>query len=147
LILPDVNILVYAHRADEDPTGWFRDALERMTGGPAPFALSVLVAVAFVRLVTFKKAFPDPTPLPLALAAIDDLASSPRCRWVAPGPAHWRIVSDLCRSANATGKLVADAQHAAVAIEHGCTLATRDADFARFAAHGLAWQHLVPPAR
>jgi predicted nucleic acid-binding protein len=35
--------------------------------------------------------------------------------------------------------LVADAQHAAVAVEHGCTLVTTDADFDRFP--GLRWRH------
>jgi predicted nucleic acid-binding protein len=52
-------------------------------------------------------------------------------------------VAQLCRSAGAIGKMVADAQHAALAIAEGCTWATRDGDFARFAAHGLRWMHLV----
>lgn len=144
MILPDVNVLVYAHRADEDPTGWFRDELSRLTAGPTPFALSTLVAVAFVRIVTHQRAFADPTPLPYALAVIDALAASSRCRWVSPGRRHWGLVADLCRATGATGKLVADAQHAAVAIEHGCTLVTRDSDYARFAPHGLAWRQLLP---
>ncbi|MBV8361151.1 MAG: PIN domain-containing protein [Deltaproteobacteria bacterium] len=42
----------------------------------------------------------------------------------------------------ASGKLVADAQHAALAIAEGCTWITRDRDFARFALHGLSWNHL-----
>lgn len=140
MILPDANVLVYAHRADQDPSGFYLEEVARMTAGPAPFALSALVAVAFVRLVTSRRVFPDPTPLPQALAAVDALAESPLCRWVAPGPAHWDIVTRLCRATRATGKLVADAQHAAVAIEHGCTLLSRDADFARFAPHGLSWR-------
>jgi predicted nucleic acid-binding protein len=35
--------------------------------------------------------------------------------------------------------MVADAQHAAVAVEHGCTMVTTDSDFDRFP--GLRWQH------
>ena len=38
---------------------------------------------------------------------------------------------DEARS-DAAGKLVADAQHAAVAIEHGCTMVSTDSDFGRF---------------
>jgi len=49
----------------------------------------------------------------------------------------------LCRAASATGKLVADAQHAALAMSEGCTWVTRDGDFARFEPHGLRWRHLV----
>ncbi|MDE0679606.1 MAG: PIN domain-containing protein [Gammaproteobacteria bacterium] len=43
------------------------------------------------------------------------------------------------RDARATGKLVADAQHAAIAVEHGCTLVSTDSDFSRFA--GVRWRH------
>ena len=52
-------------------------------------------------------------------------------------------MATLCRATGATGKLVADAQHAAVAMAEGCVWITRDGDFARFAAHGLRWLHLV----
>ena len=43
----------------------------------------------------------------------------------------------------ATGKLVSDAQHAALAIAGGCTWVSRDANFKRFEPHGLRWQHLA----
>jgi len=42
------------------------------------------------------------------------------------------IYAHLCRGAGATAKLVADAQHAALAIDHGRTFVTTDGDFARF---------------
>ncbi len=45
----------------------------------------------------------------------------------------------------ATGKLLADAQHAAVAIEHGCTLVTCDSDFSRFPR--LRWHHPLAPTK
>ena len=53
------------------------------------------------------------------------------------------VFERLCRDAEATGKLVADAQHAAIAIEHGCTLVSTDSDFDRFP--GLRWQHPLRP--
>jgi predicted nucleic acid-binding protein len=58
---------------------------------------------------------------------------------VRPGPRHWEIFVDLCRAGRATGKLVPDAFHAAVAIEHGCEWVTTDADFSRFP--GFRWSH------
>jgi hypothetical protein len=61
---------------------------------------------------------------------------------VVPDPDHLERVLQLCRLVSATGKLVADAQHAALAIAEGCTWVTRDRDFARFAPHGLSWNHL-----
>ncbi|MBX9742809.1 MAG: hypothetical protein K2W99_04645 [Chthoniobacterales bacterium] len=43
----------------------------------------------------------------------------------------------LCQQPKATGKLVGHIQHAALAMEHGCTWVTRDADFKKFKPHGL----------
>jgi hypothetical protein len=140
--MPDINVLVYAHRADETVHAPYRAWLENLADSPEPFALSVLVAVGFVRIVTNPKIYTPATPLATALAAIDALASHPGCRMVAPGSDHWSRVADLCRRSGATGKLVADAQHAAVAMAEGCRWVTRDADFACFAPHGLDWQHL-----
>ena len=141
--MPDVNVLVYAHRAEERTHAAYRDWLERLVNGPEPFALSVLVAVAFVRIVTNARVFSPPTPPGVALAVMEQLVHHPRCRAVVPGEDHWSRVSELCRATAATGKLVADAQHAAVAMATGCTWVTRDADFSRFAAEGFRWQHLV----
>lgn len=143
MLLPDVNVWVYAHRAEERVHGPYRRWVEDLVNGQEPFALSVLVAVAFVRLVTNPRVYGSPTPVSAALAAMDQVAGHPRCRIVMPRQDHWRIVADLCRATQASGKLVADAQHAAVAMAEGCTLVTRDGDFARFASHGLRWQHLV----
>lgn len=145
MLMPDVNVLVYAHRADETVHRPYRDWLTALADGPQPFALSVLVAVGFVRIVTNARIYPVPTPLATALAVIDHLVDHPRCRVIAPSSQHWREVADLCRRTRAAGKGVADAQHAALAIAEGCTWVTRDGDFAAFAAHGLRWEHLVLP--
>jgi len=144
MILFDVNILIYAHREDQQHHPFFRSRLEASVAGGDAFALTPLVAAGFVRIVTHP-AFPNgPTPLPQALAVIESLATRPRFHWLAPGRRHWEIVAELCRKTQATGKRVADAQHAAIAIEHAATWITRDADFAAFAAHGLMWQLWQP---
>ncbi len=142
MLMPDINVLVYAHREDEKVHGGYRRWLEELANGPEPFALSVLVAVGFARIVTNPEIYASPTPLASALAVVDGLVACPQCRVVAPGVDHWLRVAELCRATAAAGKLVADAQHAAVAMAEGCTWVTRDADFGRFATHGLRWQHL-----
>jgi hypothetical protein len=143
MLMPDINVLVYAHRADEKVHQPYLRWLTGVVNGREPFAVSVLVAVGFVRVVTNARIYPLPTPLPTALAVIDQLVAHPRCRVVAPSSQHWRQVADLCRSTGASGKLVADAQHAAIAIAEGCTWVTGDADFGAFAPHGLRWEHLA----
>jgi hypothetical protein len=141
--MPDVNVLLYAHRSDELWHDAYRSWLEETVNGREPFALSVLVAVGFVRIATNPRIYPTPTPLALALASVDALLERPTCRLVGPGPRHLALVGDLCRAVGAAGKSVADAQHAALAIEHGCTWVSRDGDFAAFAEHGLGFEHLV----
>ncbi|HEY8869027.1 MAG TPA: TA system VapC family ribonuclease toxin [Candidatus Limnocylindrales bacterium] len=143
MLMPDVNVLVYAHRPDQERNEPYARWLESMVDGKEPFALSVLVAVGFIRVVTDPRFPGGPTPIPGALAAVEQLAAHPRCRLAAPTSAHLDDVVRLCRAVGATGKLVADAQHAALAIAEGCTWVTRDSDFAKFEPHGLRWQHLV----
>ena len=47
-------------------------------------------------------------------------------RVVVPGPDHLERVLELFRVVSAAGKIVAEAQHAALAIAEGCTWVTRD---------------------
>jgi toxin-antitoxin system PIN domain toxin len=150
MLMPDVNVLLYAHRSDEAVHRHYRKWLDDLVSGHEPFALSTLVAVGFVRIATNPRIYPTPTPVGLAVATIEALVAHPGCRLISPGQAHWPLVASLCRDEGATGKSVGDAQHAAVAIEHGCTWVTRDGDFAKFVRRGLRWSHLVlggdPPA-
>lgn len=69
MLMPDVNVLVYAHRADLEAHRPYREWLADLVNGPEPFGLSILVAVGFVRVVTNRRIFPDPTPTSQAAAA------------------------------------------------------------------------------
>jgi hypothetical protein len=140
MLLPDVNVLVYAHRSDSTPeharyARWLTD----LATGPEPFALSVLALSGFVRIVTNVRIFRPASTLDEAFSFIEQLVRRPTARVVAPGIQHLAIFRRLCELSGATGKLAGDAQHAAVAVEHGCTLATTDSDFDRFP--GVRWQH------
>jgi hypothetical protein len=135
--LPDVNVLVYAHRADSEHHERSATWLSGIAEGAGPFALSELVISGFVRVVTNRRVFRVPSPTDVALDFIDQLTVRPTCRLVRPGPRHLGIFLDLCRRHTLAGGLVADAYHAALAIEAGCTWVTNDTDFARF--DGLAW--------
>lgn len=144
MLLPDVNVLVYCHRQDstvDHPryAQWLTD----LATGPEPFALSVLALSGLVRIVTNPRVFHRPSTLAEVFDFVTQLVRRPTARVVAPGPEHFSIFEQLCRRARAAGKLVADAQHAAVAIEHGCTLVTTDSDFDRFPE--LRWRHPLRP--
>ncbi len=142
MLMPDVNVLVYGHREDEAVHAAARKWVEATINRSEPFALSALVAVGFVRIVTNARIYSEPTPVSVALAVVDAMLARPNCRLILPGSRHWQLVGRLCRETHAAGKLVADAQHAALAIEHGCEWVSRDSDFRRFERSGLRWKHL-----
>jgi toxin-antitoxin system PIN domain toxin len=139
VLLPDVHVLIYAHRAESPEHPSYAQWLRDLASGPEPFALSALGASGFVRIVTNPKIWSEPTTLADALEFIDRLRSRSNARVLTHGAASWDIFAKLCKAARARGKLVADAYHAALAIEHGCELVTADSDFARFA--GLRHRH------
>ncbi len=139
MVLPDVTVLVYAHRADAPDHDDYRDWLETLLRGPNAYAMSDLVLSGFVRVVTHPRVFRDPTPLRAALAFARSVRERPHRVAVAPGPRHWEIFASLVDAGAAPGELAANAYLAAMAIEHGCEWITTDRDFARFP--GLRWKH------
>jgi toxin-antitoxin system PIN domain toxin len=139
VLLPDVNVLIYAHRAESPEHSQYREWLRRLAKGPEPFGLSELGAGSFVRIVTNPRIWDEPTTTEDAFEFIARLRRRSNAKLLTHGPASWDIFERLCLAARARGKLVADAYHAALAMEHGCELVTADGDFARFA--GLRHRH------
>jgi hypothetical protein len=141
--MPDVNVLVYAHREGVPFHGRYSGWLTQLATGPEPFALSEPALQGFLRVVTNPRVFDPPSTMSEALTFVDTLVSRPGCVLVRPGPSHWSIFRKLCERGNVPGKLAADAVHAAVAIESGCEWVTADTDFARFSPP-LRWRALQP---
>ena len=139
--MPDVNILVYAHREESPSHSRYAEWLRELAIGPEPFALSELVMHGFVRVVSDPRIFDPPSTIPQTFRFLDALLARPTCKVLRPGPSHWSIFRGLCHESSIRSKLVADAVHAALAIETGCEWITADTDFARVAPK-LRWQHL-----
>jgi uncharacterized protein len=139
MLLPDVNVLVYAHRQDGPEYPVYRRWLEELVSADAAFGMADIVLSGFLRIVTNPRVFARPTPVDLAVGFTEELRALPNCVAVAPGPRHWSIFSRLCLEAGAKGNLVADAYLAALAIESGSEWITSDRGFSRFP--GLRWRH------
>lgn len=143
MILPDVNVLVYAFRADAEGHAPMVRWLEEAVSLDEPFGMSDLVLSGFLRIVTHSRVFREPAPLGSALLFAEALRGRENCVPVSPGPRHWEIFERLCRSGRAHGNLAPDAYLAALAIESGCEWITTDRDYARFP--GLRWRHPLEP--
>lgn len=139
MILLDVNVLVYAHREETDRHNEYRRWLEAQLDSPIGCGVSDLALSGCLRVVTHPRIFDPPTPLERATAFVSDLREHDNLTVLAPGPRHWPIFLDLCRRSQARGNLVADAYHAALAVETGAEWITTDRDYARFP--GLRWRH------
>ena len=137
--LADVNVLVYAFRADAPGHAAHRAWLKEMVGSDEAYAVSDHVLAGFLRVVTHPRIFHPPTPLEAALAFAHAFRERANAVPLVPGARHWSIFTRLGREAEARGNLVPDAWLAALAIESGCEFVTTDRDYARFA--GLRWRH------
>jgi len=139
VILLDVNVLVYAHRADAPNHPRYRAWLESTINTDVAYGIADLVLSGFLRVVTHPRVFHKPSPLTAALAFVGQVRSRPNCVGVAPGERHWEIFMRLCRETEAKGNLIADAYLAALALESGSDWITTDRDYTRFP--GLRWRH------
>jgi len=139
MLLPDVNVLVYAVRNEDPRHPEYRRWLDEVVNGSAGYGMSDLVLSGFVRVVTHPKVFKDPDPIDRAIAFASTLRNQSHCVHISAGERHWAIFEDLCTRVQAKGNLVPDAFLAAMAIENGCEWITTDRDYARFP--GLRWRH------
>jgi uncharacterized protein len=141
--LPDVNVLIYAHREDATEHDRYAAWLHELTSSAEPFAVADVVLARFLRIVTNPRIFELPTPMDTAVAFCQRLVDWPRASFIAPSRQHWDIFAGLCRGIK--GPLVSDAYIAALAMEHGCELITTNGDFSRFP--GLRWRHPLAARR
>lgn len=132
MFMPDVNVLVGAYRTDAPHHAELKAWIEAAVRAVEPLAVTDAVLGGYVRVVTHPRVFREPTPLKLALEHVSALRAAEGVLIVRPGEGFWSIFRKLCTDGEARGNLVADAVHAATAIEAGATWVTLDRDFARF---------------
>ena len=131
-VLVDANILLYAQ--DEQST-WNRAARQwwdMRLSGASPVCLCWPVLNAFLRLSTNPRVYERPLRIDEACAQVQSWLNQPCTRIVHATERHWDVFRDMLETSNAAGNLVPDAHLAALALEHGCELASTDGDFARF---------------
>jgi hypothetical protein len=144
MILPDVNVLIYAFRPDASHHALCRAWLDQVVLSDARFGISPLALSAVVRVTTNPRSYAVPSSHDDAFGFCDDLLAQPHCQIVEPGPRHWDIFKRLCAETATRGARVTDAWFAALAIEWGCEWITLDRDYARFP--GLRWSLPAMPA-
>lgn len=137
MIVPDVNLLLYATNRDmpqhERALRWIADLMR----GDEPVGFSWFVLVGFIRIATNARVYRAPMTVAQALGAVDGWLGNRLVTIIEPSPAHWEILGALLRESGTAGNLTNDAHLAALCIERGATLHSADGDFSRF--RGLRW--------
>jgi toxin-antitoxin system PIN domain toxin len=138
MILPDVNVLIYAFREDAPNHDLCRAWLRHVILGDTRFGISRLALSAVVRITTDRRIYPIPSTLEEVLGFCEDLSRQPHCQIIEPGERHWEIFKRLSVDTGTVGRRITDAWYAALAIEWDCEWITFDRDYARFP--GLKWR-------
>ena len=137
MIIPDVNLLLYAeidafeqHRAAR---GWW----ERTLGGDRQVGLTTVSVFGFLRIATNRRVFALPLSINEAVARVREWLAQDNVVLVTPGSRHLDIALPLLERLGTGASLTTDVQLAAIAIENNADLCSNDADFRRF--EGLRW--------
>lgn len=145
MILPDVNLLVYAYNLDAPLHLQAKRWWEACVGGSQPVAIPWVVALGFLRVMTSRVALQQPMEMDVALGHLRRWLESPTVLILQPGPRHLAILASFADTGILHGSLLTDAHIAALAIEHQAVVHSNDSDFSRFP--GLRWSNplLVTP--
>jgi toxin-antitoxin system PIN domain toxin len=134
VILVDTNLLVYATFTDAPEHERAREWLSARLADPdGTVAFCWPVVYSYVRLASSTRVFGRH-----ALAVRDAWADAaafleqPAVRVVSPGTHHAAIAAELAATPGLCSEDVPDVEIAALAIEHGLVLASRDHGFRRF---------------
>jgi toxin-antitoxin system PIN domain toxin len=137
VIIPDVNLLVYAYTAKAPRHTAARAWWEGVDTAGETVGLPWAVSLGFLRLMTHPAVLETPMRPEAAIAIIESWFERPNVEVLDPGPRHLEFLRGLVAELGLAANLTTDAHLAALAIEHRCSLVSNDADFARFP--GLRW--------
>jgi toxin-antitoxin system PIN domain toxin len=144
MIVLDANILLYAYDVNAPLYPAARRYLESIFSAPYPIGIPLQSVLAFLRITTQRGALRAPYSTEEAISLVNEWLALPQVRLLTPGERHWVVLRRLVLEGQAAGRLVTDAEIAAMTIEYGGELHTNDRGFARFP--GLRWTNPLVPS-
>ena len=140
MIVPDVNLLVYAYNdGDRQRHTAARRWWSRLINGTEQVSLPWLVITGFIRVITHPRIMAYPLTTGQAVEYVGDWLRCAHITPLNPGPEHFALFHQNLAAAGAGANLVPDAHIAALAIEYEAEVHSNDSDFSRFP--GLRWHN------
>lgn len=131
MILPDVNMLLYAYDENSNFHQAAKKWLEKALLEDEVF-FSWHTITAFLRIATNPRILNRPASLTEAVSIVTSWLALENTHLVYLEKKNWPLFSKVLLDAQANGNLVMDAHLAAMAASCGATLASTDRDFTRF---------------
>lgn len=141
MIIPDINILIYAINQDSHCHNKAKNWLEKILNSNETIGLSWIVIIGFIRIITNNKIMSSPLIAKDAVNIISSWLLMPNVIILNPTNDHWNILCELLDQLGTAGNITSDAHLAALAIEHKAYLFSSDNDFSRF--KGLRWKNPI----
>ena len=139
MIIPDINLLVYAYAADNPfhakAKCWWEDALNSDQIVGLPWSTSL----GFIRLMSNRRLLSNPIAAEYATSIVAEWHALPNTGVIEPSKNHLGVLRQLLSESLGSSKLVMDAHLAAIAIAHHAVVHSNDTDFGRFS--GLKWHN------
>ncbi len=137
MLIPDINLLVYAYNSEAPEHSKARAWWENALSASGTVGLPWIVLIGYIRLMTSRRVRVEPISPAEAIAHVRSWLDQPQTQILNPGLRHLDLLESLAASGHVTGDLVTDLHLAALAIEHQAELHSNDSDFKRFP--GLRW--------
>ena len=139
MIIPDLNLLVYAHFDGTPHHKAARRWWESLINGSERVGIPWVVATGFVRLITHPRVVANPATTTEAIDYVQEWFRFSHVTPVNPGSDHLTHLRKSLAAAGVGADLVTDAHLASIAMEYQAELHSNDADFSRFP--GLRWRN------
>ena len=139
MIVPDINLLVYAYNDGAPHHGTASRWWEGLVNGAERVGVPWIVSTGFVRLMTHPRVVAAPISPVDAIAHVRDWFRYAHVSPINPGAEHLTHVQRNLEAAGVGGNLVTDAHIAALAMEYQAEVHSNDSDFTRFP--GLRWRN------
>lgn len=137
MIIPDLNLLLYATNPQERRHAKAHQWWSTTLSGYIPVGLTWMVVMGFIRIATSPQYSDTPVSVDSAISAIREWRAAECVRMIEPREEHLHVLERLLMNRGVAGQHTMDAHLAALAIEHRGTVYSADSDFAHFEA--VSW--------